>query len=53
MEAQYREEHMERLFDECEQSIETHAIHMELMDLMKQINIYAANIAKTIPVAGW
>jgi phosphate:Na+ symporter len=53
MEAQYREEHMERLFDECEESIETHAIHMELMDLMKQINIYAANIAKTIPMAGW
>lgn len=30
-----------------------HDYRMELMDLMKQINVYAANIAKTIPIAGW
>jgi phosphate:Na+ symporter len=53
LDSQYREGHMKRLFDEREESIETHAIHMELMDLMKQVNVYAAEIAKTIPVAGW
>ena len=53
LESKYRKQHMERLLDERRESIETHEVHMELMDLMKQINVYAANIAKTIPVAGW
>ena len=53
LESQYRNKHLERLLDKRKESIETHEIHMELMDLMKQINVYAANIAKTIPIAGW
>jgi phosphate:Na+ symporter len=53
LESKYRDQHMQRLLDKRKESIETHEVHMELMDLMKQINVYAANIAKTIPIAGW
>ncbi len=48
LESEYRLRHLKRLQDEREESIETHEIHMELMDLLKQINVYLANIAKTI-----
>ncbi|MFQ6677160.1 MAG: Na/Pi cotransporter family protein [Fidelibacterota bacterium] len=48
LESEYRLRHLKRLQDEREESIETHEIHMELMDLLKQINVYIANIAKTI-----
>ncbi len=53
LESQYRHQHLERLLDKQRESVETHEVHMELMDLMKQINVYAANIAKAIPIAGW
>jgi phosphate:Na+ symporter len=53
LESKYRNHHMQRLLDKRKESIETHEVHMELLDLMKQINVYAANIAKTIPIAGW
>ena len=53
LESKYRNQHMQRLLDKRKESIETHEVHMELMDLMKQINVYAANIAKAIPIAGW
>jgi len=53
LESQYRNQHLERLLDKQRESVETHEVHMELMDLMKQINVYAANIAKAIPIAGW
>jgi phosphate:Na+ symporter len=29
------------------ESVKTHEVHMELMDLMKQIIVYTSNIAKT------
>jgi hypothetical protein len=32
--------------------VKTHEVHMELMDLFKQINVYAGNIAKTILTSG-
>ena len=47
LESQYRNHHLERLLDKRKESIETHEIHMELMDLMKQINVYAGHVAKT------
>ena len=53
LESQYRNQHLERMLDKRRESVETHEVHMELMDLMKQINVYAANIAKAIPIAGW
>jgi phosphate:Na+ symporter len=48
LETKYRTRHLERLYEEKEDSIETHEIHMELMDMLKQINVYIGNVAKTI-----
>jgi phosphate:Na+ symporter len=48
LESEYRSRHLERIYEDKKESIETHEIHMELMDLLKQINVYAGNIAKTI-----
>ncbi len=47
LESQYRLKHLERILHEKEESIETHEVHMELMDLMKQISLHSCNIAKT------
>jgi phosphate:Na+ symporter len=47
LESQYRRKHLERLHAERLESMRTHEIHMELMDLLKRINVYAGNIAKT------
>ena len=52
LETKYRIRHLERLHQEREESIETHEIHMELMDLLKQINVYSGEIAKTIHSLG-
>ncbi len=52
LEIDFRKRHLRRLQDEMEASIETHEIHMELMDLLKQINAYAAHIAQTIQYIG-
>lgn len=48
LESEYRLSHFERVQRDKPESIQTHEIHMELMDLLKQINVYLANIAKTI-----
>jgi phosphate:Na+ symporter len=45
MELQYEARHLERLFANQTESVNTHEIHMELMDLMKQIVLYSSNIA--------
>ena len=47
LEEQYRVRHLERIRQKLTQSTKTHEIHMELMDLMKQIVVYSSNIAKT------
>jgi len=47
MELQYEARHLERLFANKEESVQTHEIHMELMDVMKQIVVYSSNIAVT------
>lgn len=47
LEAQYRIKHLERLRHERMDSIRTHEVHMELMDVLKQIVVYSSNIAKT------
>jgi len=46
-ESQYRIRHLERMLHQRNESLETHEVHMELMDLMKQIIVYSSNIAKT------
>ena len=47
LESQYRIQHLERLRHQRKESMETHAVHLELMDLMKQCIVYSSNIAKT------
>lgn len=47
LESQYRIRHLERVLYEHRESSETHEVHMELMDMMKQIVVYSSNIAKT------
>lgn len=47
LEEKYRLQHLERVLQERKESVETHEVHMELMDLLKQINTYTASIAKT------
>ena len=50
LEEQYRARHLERIGQEKVESAKTHGIHMELMDLLKQIVVYSSNIAKTFLV---
>ena len=47
MEEQYRVRHLERVRHQHVKSEKTHEVHMELMDLLKQIIVYSSNIAKT------
>jgi len=47
LESQYRIRHLQRMLHQRDESLETHEVHMELMDLMKQIIVYSSNIAKT------
>lgn len=47
LESKYRARHLKRIIFKNEDSAATTEIHMELMDLMKQIVLYSANIAQT------
>lgn len=47
LELKYRARHLKRIILKKEDSVETTEIHLELMDLMKQIVLYSSNIAKT------
>jgi phosphate:Na+ symporter len=47
LESKYRLQHLERILHNRRESVETHEVHMELMDHLKQISVYTANIAKT------
>jgi len=48
LESQYRNRHLQRFLQQRKETAKTHEVHMELLDLLKQINVYAGNIAKTI-----
>jgi len=48
VEYEYRMAHIERVQEEKTKSIITHEIHMDLMDLLKQIHNYLRNMAKEI-----
>ncbi|MBF0365957.1 MAG: hypothetical protein HQK50_10325, partial [Oligoflexia bacterium] len=50
LEDNYRRKHIERLREKVKESIDTHEIHMELMDYLKQINVYTGNIAKVMSI---
>jgi phosphate:Na+ symporter len=47
LELQYRVRHLNRLVGHRVESLETHEIHMDLMNLMSQIIVYTSNIAKS------
>ncbi|WP_299983222.1 Na/Pi cotransporter family protein [Desulfobacula sp.] len=47
LESKYRARHLKRIVLKNEESVATTEIHLELMDLMKQILLYSANIAQT------
>jgi len=46
--AQYQPEFLTRLTKEQEQPMKTHRVYWDLMDLLKQINVFTGNIVKTI-----
>ena len=48
LEASYRMAHLERVQKEKTKSIVTHEIHMELMDMLRQIQVYLRNMAQSI-----
>ncbi|MBC8193368.1 MAG: Na/Pi cotransporter family protein [Candidatus Marinimicrobia bacterium] len=48
LESKYRIFHLERIHAAREESVQTHDIHMELLDLLKRINVYAGDIALTL-----
>ncbi len=50
LEEQYRARHLERIRHARHESVKTHEVHMELMNLMKQVVVYSSNIAKTFLV---
>ena len=52
LESRYRLRHLDRLHQKLKESVETHEIHIDLMDCLKQINVYTANIAKTYLTSG-
>jgi phosphate:Na+ symporter len=51
LELKYRVHHLDRMMHERTESVKTHEVHLELMDLMKQIIVYSSNIAKTYLVS--
>lgn len=48
LESEYRQRHLKRVQSEKAESVATHDLHMELMDLLKRINVYIGEIAKNI-----
>ena len=48
MEHEYRTSHLDRIKAERKESLATHEIHMEVMDHLKQINVYVIEIAKSV-----
>lgn len=48
LEQQFRESHLQRMHEAIQESVETHAVYTELMEMMKQINLHTGEIAKII-----
>ena len=48
LEAKYTAFHLARVQESRDESIKTHEIHMELLDMMKLINVYTGDIGKLI-----
>ncbi len=48
MERDFRSMHMKRVQKEKKESVVTHDMHMEVMDMLRQINGYISSIARTL-----
>ncbi len=48
LEIQLRSSHLERLRNRRRESLETHEVHLELLDMLKMVNVYAGEVAKFI-----
>ena len=48
IEEKYRLEHFQRVSKDVAESVSTHELHMELMDLLKQMNMFIELIASTL-----
>lgn len=48
LESELRQTHFERICEDVSRSVATHEIHLELMDLLNQINVHTAGVARTI-----
>lgn len=53
LEDRYRARHLERIRSNRHQSVQTHEVHMELMNLLRQVVVYSSNIAKTFLTKKW
>ncbi len=47
LESKYRLQHLHRVQRQQKESMATHEVHMELLDLLKQVVVYSSNIALT------
>ncbi len=47
LESKYRLQHLHRVQLQKKESLATHEVHMELLDLLKQVVVYSSNIALT------
>lgn len=48
LEIEYRSQHIDRVYSNRKESVKTHQLHMEIMNLLMQINVYCGKIADTI-----
>ena len=48
VEEKYRLEHFQRVSGDIAESVTTHELHMELMDMLKQMNVFIELIASTL-----
>ena len=48
LEEEYRVAHLQRMHSSRQETLKTHEIHTELLELMKRINVYTGEIAKMI-----
>ena len=48
LENELRQTHFERICEDVSSSVATHQIHMEIIDLLNQINVHTAGVARTI-----
>ena len=52
LDAEYRQAHLQRMFSERQETLETHSVHIELMDAIKIINMHTAEIADLLLSSG-